>query len=283
MTLNPVLRTDHYPLPTAEDLFERLGQGQKFTKLDLGQAYLQVRLDLESRKLVTINTLGEGLYQYTRLPFGISSAPAVLQLLMEKILQGIPGMNMYLDDLLITGKDDNEHFGNLQEVLERLKSHGLRLKRLKCQFLQDKVDYLGFQVSAEGIQTTPDKITAVRDVPRPTNSKELRLFLGLVNYYGKFVEQLSTIASPLNELLKLRTAWKWTKECEAAFRKWTKECEAAFRKLKERLTSTDVLMQYSVSQPVKLACNESAVGVGAVLQHVLPDGSESPSPMHQGL
>lgn len=117
VTVNPVLKVDQYPVPTAEDLFATLAGGQTFTKLDLSHAYQQVLLDPESHKYVTINT-HKGLYQYTRLPFGIASAPAVFQQIMEKILHGIPRVVVYLDDILITGKDDVEHLQILRQVLD---------------------------------------------------------------------------------------------------------------------------------------------------------------------
>ena len=127
VTVNPILKVDQYPMPTAEDLLATLAGGEKFSKLDLSHAYQQVILDQESRKYVTVNT-HKGLYQYTRLPFGIASAPAVFQQIMEKMLHGIPHVAIYLDNILITGRDDAEHLSILRQVLDRLRQFGVRLK-----------------------------------------------------------------------------------------------------------------------------------------------------------
>ena len=148
VTINPVLDVEHYPLPKPQDLFASLTGGQKFTKLDLQQAYLQLPLEEESQKYVTVNT-HRGLFQYTRLPFGITTAPSVFQKTMDTMLQGLKGVVCYVDDILVTGEDDNSH---LQHVLERLQSAGLRLKRSKCSFLQSSIEYLGHRVDAEGLR-----------------------------------------------------------------------------------------------------------------------------------
>ena len=264
VTINPVLDVDSYPLPTPEDLFATLAGGQKFSKLDLSQAYQQVRLDERSQEFVTINT-HKGLYRYNRLPFGVASAPAVFQQLMEKVLQGLPGVVCYIDDVLVTGQNDEEHFRNLEEVLKRLDTRGFRLKKSKCHFFQSSVEYLGYRVDADGLHATKEKVEAILSAPNPTDERQLRSFLGLVNYYGHFVSDLATIAHPLNDLLKREHAWNWNDKCEAAF------C-----KLKEKLASTSVLAHYDISLPLKLACDASAYGVGAIISHVLSDGTERP-------
>ena len=143
VTVNPALKTDQYPLPHPEDLLVTLAGGQRFSKLDLAQAYLQVPLDQESRKYVTVN-MHKGLHQYTRLPFGISSAPAIFQQTMEKILQGLQGIVLYLDDVLVTGQNDEEHLQNLEAVFARLEEHGLRLKKKKWSSMNSQVEYLGY-------------------------------------------------------------------------------------------------------------------------------------------
>ena len=133
VTINQALQVDQYPLPKPSDLFASLTGGKKFTKLDLTSAYQQVPLDEASLKLVTINT-HQGLYEYTRLPFGVSSAPAVFQRIMDTILQGIPYVICYLNDILVTRTTEAEHLRSLREVLRRLQAHGVRLIKEKCAF-----------------------------------------------------------------------------------------------------------------------------------------------------
>ena len=123
---------DQYPLPKPDDLFTALSGGKRFTKLDLKHAYQQMRLEDSAKELVTINT-HKGLYQFNRLPFGVASAPAIFQRTMDVILQGLPGVICYIDDILITGSSDKEHLANLEEVLKRLQYHGVKLKSSKCK------------------------------------------------------------------------------------------------------------------------------------------------------
>ena len=208
-TVNKVAKFDSYPLPRIDDLFASLSGGRTFTKLDLAHAYLQIPLDAESKIFTTINT-HRGLYQYNRLPFGISSAPAIFQRTIENILQNLPHTCVYLDDILVTGKTESEHIQNLEEVLTRLEKAGLRLKKQKCSFMLPSVDYLGHTISSEGLQPTREKIRAIKDAPTPTNLAQLRSFLGLVNYYGKFLPQLVTTLSPLYSLLRRDHRWIWT-------------------------------------------------------------------------
>jgi len=168
VTVNPVLDVDQYPLRKPEDIFATLSGGQSFTTLDLSYAYNQLLLDEDSRKYVTINTL-QGLYQYTRLPFGIASAPAIFQRTMDSILQGVEGVACYIDDIIITGRTQEEHLEHLEEVLRRLLKHGVHVKKAKCRFLQPSVNFLGHRIDAEGIHTTEDKLQAIVQAPAPRN------------------------------------------------------------------------------------------------------------------
>ena len=187
-------------MPKAEDIFSTLNGGKKFTKLDLSQAYLQLPIDVESQQLTTINT-HKGLFQYTRLPYGIASAPAIFQMTMDKILQGLKGVSCYLDDILITGCDDAQHLANLKNVLQRLQKYEVKLKKNKCSFMSTSVEYLGYKIDATGLHTTQKKIEAIQQALNPENIQQLRSFLGLVHYYGKFIPNLATITKPLNQLL----------------------------------------------------------------------------------
>ena len=251
-------------MPKAEDIFSTLIGGEKFTKLDLSQAYLQLPLDEESQKLTTIST-HKGLFQYTRLPYGIASAPAIFQMTMDKILQGLNGVSCYLDDILVTGKDDTEHLTNLQRVFERLQEYGVQLKKSKCSFMSKSVEYLGYKIDANGLQTTPQKVEAIQQAPHPKNVQQLRSFLGLVHYYGKFIPNLATVTEPLNQLLHKNIKWHWSTDCKTAF-----------AQLQTALSSSPILVHYDPNSPLRLACDASAYGVGAVISHIMPDESEKP-------
>ena len=263
-TVNKHAKTEIYPLPCIEELFTTLSGGQSFTTLDLSHAYLQLELEEESQELVTINT-HKGLYKYTRLPFGVASAPAIFQRTMEATLQGLPMVCVYLDDILVSGKTEQEHLANLHEVLTRLESAGLRLKREKCSFCQPEVTYLGHIISADGLKPSPNKVKAVSDLPSPSKVSELKTFLGLVNYYAKFLPDLATKLAPLYKLLKREEPWNWSIEQETAF-----------QDVKKLLLSSQILAHFDDTKPIVMACDASPFGVGAILSQIQSDGSEHP-------
>ena len=161
VTINPHLDINQYPLPKPDDLFTSLAGGQKFSKIDLTQAYQQMVLDGESREFVTINTHMD-LYRNTRLPFGVASAPAIFQRTMDTILQGLSYIQCYIDDILVTGVDDEEHLRRLEEVLDRLRQHGIRVKSSKCSFFKNSVEYPCHRTTNTGLQTSSKKVEAVQ-------------------------------------------------------------------------------------------------------------------------
>ena len=264
VTVNPQLNVLQYPIPLPEDVFVRLRGGKRFTKLDLKSAYQQLPLDPESQPFVTINT-HRGLYCYKRLPFGIASSPAIFQCTMDIILQGLEHVASIQDDILITGKDDDGHIKNLNTVLDRLDDYGLRLQLSKCKFMQKSVTYMGCIISAEGISPTDEKVEAIKHAPRPENSTQLRAFLGMINYHGKFIRNLSSILQPLNQLLQKNQDFTWTPQCEAAF-----------NKAKDSLSSSNVLVHYNPSLPVILESDATQYGIRAVILHHFPNGDERP-------
>ncbi len=207
-TINQCFPTEIYPLPRIEELFANLSGGKFFSKLDMSSAYLQLPLAEESKQYVTINT-HKGLFQFNRLPFGVASAPAIFQRTMETLLPGLTGVSVYLDDILITGSTLDEHLQNLTRVLEKLDTSGLRVNRKKCAFLLASIDYLGHVLDQDGLHPTEEKIRAIRDAPEPENLSQLRSFIGLLNYYGKFLPNLSSTLSPLYLLLKKSQKWHW--------------------------------------------------------------------------
>ena len=159
LTVNQVSKLDNYPIPKIEDLLATVGGGEKCTKLDMSQAYQQMTLDEESRRFTTINT-HKGLFQYNRLPFGVSSAPGIFQRTMENLLQGIPQVIVRMDDIPISGKDDDNHIANLEAVLKKLSEAGLRLRKEKCFFMVSEVTYCGYEINGHGIKSVKAKVDA---------------------------------------------------------------------------------------------------------------------------
>ena len=173
---------------------------------------------------------------------------------------------MYIDDILVTGRTDQEHLGRLGQVLRVLEEHGLRLRWDKCRFMSQMVEYLGYRVDQHGLRPLASKVTAITDAPQPRNVQELRAFLGLVNYYGRFLSNLATVAAPLHKLLCKDVRWVWISECNRAF-----------TQLKSKLASSEVLAHYDLQVPLRLECDASSYGVGAVLSHkYIPNGTEHP-------
>ena len=183
---------------------------------------------------------------------------------MDQILQGKKHVTCYIDDVSITGETE-EHLANLEEVLRRFQEHNVRVKREKCRFMCDSVEYLGHKIDTEGVHVTDSKLAAISQAPEPKNVPQLQEFLGLMNYYAKFIPNRSTFTQPLNNLL-----------CKNTPQKWRKNYSDAFSQIKRSLVSTSVPIHYSLLFPLRLAGDASAYGIGAVISHVTRDGTERP-------
>ncbi|XP_041369851.1 uncharacterized protein K02A2.6-like [Gigantopelta aegis] len=263
MTINKACKVDSYPIPKVDDLYAKLGGGQKYTELDLSHAY-ELLLDDVSSEYVTINT-HRVLYHYQCLPYGVSSSPGIFQCTMECLFHNIPNFVAYLDNLIITGSNDDEHLENVSKVLEKLSQSGLRLKRSKCQFMAEKMMVLGHVIREQGIQPCEAKVKAVHDAPVPTNITELKAYLGLVNYYHRYLPNLSSMLAPLYDLLKKNMVWRWSSKQQQVFDSY-----------KRLLCSDTLLVHYDLEKKMILSCNTSPYGVGAVLSHVMENGDERP-------
>ncbi|KAL0880304.1 hypothetical protein ABMA27_002756 [Loxostege sticticalis] len=183
----------------------------------------------------------------------------------EETLRGVASTVVFLDDICCTGIDRVSHLNNLRQILGRLKEMGLTVKLEKCSFLQKSVNYLGFVIDENGLHPDHKKVEAISNAPLPGDATQLRSFLGLLNYYGKFIPKLSIILQPLHELLKKGVNWNWSTECNKAF-----------NEAKQALTCDRVLAHYEEGRPLVLSVDSSAYGLGAVLAHRYPDGSERP-------
>ena len=261
--INAQLETHRQPMPLPEDLMRRLGGTHYFSKVDLADAYNQIELGPESQKRLALST-HRGVLLQKRLPFGISSATGYFQDIMNQLTSDLTGVAVYLDDILISGTTAEDHLNNLRQLLKRLNDKGLRCRIEKCVFAEDSVTYLGHTISRNGISKGP-KADAVTKMPAPSNVTQLRSFLGSVQFYNKFLIDLSTISGPLYHLTEKNTKWKWDQPQEDAF-----------KKLKQMLTDNTVLAHFDPSCPVGISCDASDAGVGAVLFHRYKDNTERP-------
>lgn len=262
VSLNRQIEDHTYVLPTIEDILSQL-KGDKFSKIDLASAFLQLPVDESSQKVLTITTQ-QGLFQPTTLPLGVKTSPLIFQQVMDTILRGLDGCVCYVDDILITADDDVKHLRLLDQVLGRLAKHGIHANKAKCSFLQEDIEYLGYKISKTGVSPIPDRVCAVIKAPNPSSREQLKTFLGMVSYYAKFIPNRSHILAPLYRLLHDGVDWKWSSDCERAV-----------QKVKSLLTSDQTLIHYDSRKELVLACDASPYGVGCVLSHIV-DGIERP-------
>ena len=262
--LNNALVDNKDPLPTADDIFASLNGGTVFSQIDLSDAYLQLELDEESKNLVVINS-HRGLYRYNRLPFGVKTAPAIFQSIMAKMTAGLKGVATYLDDILVKGDDKTEHDQNLMALFERINDYGFKVKIEKCSFHQKQVKFLGYLVDKNGRKPDPEKITAISKMPTPTNVNQLRSFLGMCSYYGNFIPKMKQLRGILDELTQKDVKWDWNDSRQQAF-----------DKLIEILSSDLNLCHFNPKYPIIVAADACEYGIGGVISHKFPDGTEKP-------
>lgn len=251
--LNRAIKRPHYPMKTVEEVATQLNGATIFSKLDASSGFWTIKLDEESSKLTTFNT-PFGRYKYKRLPMGISSSPEVFQRTVSQIFENIDGVDVIIDDILIWGKNVDEHNRRLKLVLDKARSVNIRLNRDKCKIGVPEVTYIGHTFSKKGVTPDQQKVKAINDMPAPKGKKELQRFMGMINYVGKFIPNLSTINKPLRELLENKVEWHWTEKHE--------EC---FNNLKILLTNAPVLKYFDTEETVTLSVDASSEGIGACI------------------
>lgn len=256
--LNDVTIKDSYPLPRIDVVLESLSGSSLFTALDLQSGYWQCEVNPNDRPKTAFST-GIGLYEFNVLPFGVCNGPATFQRLMDIVLDGLNWESalVYLDDVIVFGRNFQEHLERLSSVLARLKSAGLKINPKKCRLFHREVEFLGHIVSRQGIATDPEKVRVVREWPVPLNLTELRSFLGLASYYRRFIQSFASIADPLHKLLNKGERFLWTDECETAF-----------RKLKRCLVSAPILAYPRCDEPFIIDADASNTGIGGVLSQI---------------
>jgi hypothetical protein len=251
--LNSQTVKDVFPIPNIDILLRKFGKSKFFTIMDHKSAYHQIIVALEHRhKTAFIH--GGRLYVFVRMPFGLCNAPASFQRFIMDCLLGVSNVEKYLDDVIVHSETEAEHVLHVKAVMDRLSLCGIKLKLTKCVFGQSQVKFLGHVVGTDGVSVDPAKVEVVRNMLRPTNVKLVQVFLGLVNYYSKFIENFAKITRPLHKLTR--------KDVEFV---WSEECEQAFSILKEKLSTAPILIMPNFNKRFSIHTDASKERIGAVL------------------
>ena len=255
--LNSVTIKDVFPLPLIEECLDTLAENACFSKLDANSAYWQVRVKEADRKKTAFVTK-YGLFEFVKMGFGLCNAPATYSRVMNLVLRGLNWATVlaFLDDILVMGRDFLDHLKNLENVFQRFRQYGLKLKPKKCAFFQKEVEFLGRRVGPNGLQLGNEQIKAVQDWPTPTSSKEVEQFLGLVNYHRIFLKNYADLAVPLYQVTG-----------KQKFR-WEPDQDQAFQDIKTLLTQAPVLALPNRHDPFILDTDASDKAIGAEIIQV---------------
>lgn len=253
--LNEKTIGDAYPLPNITEILDQLGSAKYFSVFDLASGFHQILVDERDAPKTAFST-PYGHYEFKRMPFGLKSAPATFQRLMDSVLTGLQGTELfvYLDDIVLYASSLREHEIKFDKLAAKLRKANLKLQPDKCEFLRKEVTYLGHIISEGGVKPDPEKIKAVSAFPVPENAKNIKQFLGLTGYYRRFIPNFSKIAKPLTSLLKK----------EAPFA-WTKEQQDAFETLGRLLCSEPILQYPDFSRPFSVTTDASGLAIGGIL------------------
>lgn len=270
--LNSKTVKDAYALPRMEEALETMAGCSWFSTLDLKSGYWQIEID-EADKAKTAFTVGPlGFFECNRMAFGLTNAPATFQRLMEHCMADLNFNKciVYIDDIIIYARTFEEHLERLEAVFARLEKYGLKLKSSKCSFFKERVKYLGHVISQEGIETDPEKVSAIRDWPVPQNLDQLRTFLGFCGYYRKFVPAFSKLVKPLNDLVTslLGKPGKGKRQLKTEDWVWSDDCQSAFDGVVQILSSPTVLSYPDFKSPFIVNTDASHDGLGATLSQI---------------
>ncbi|WVZ83003.1 hypothetical protein U9M48_030194, partial [Paspalum notatum var. saurae] len=253
--INNITIRYRHPIPRLDDMLDELSGSVMFTKIDLRSGYHQIRMKLGDEWKIAFKTKF-GLYEWLVMPFGLTNAPSTFMRLMNEVLRSFIGkfVVVYFDDILIYSKSFDEHLDHLRAVFVALSDARLLANLEKCTFCTDRVGFLGYIVTPQGIEVDETKIDAIRSWPTPTTITQVRSFLGLAGFYRRFVKDFSTIAAPLNELTKKGVTFHWGTTQEKAF-----------NTLKDKLTHAPILQLPDFGKTFELECDASGIGIGGVL------------------
>ena len=261
--VNKAVVPNGHPIPDMQEMLEKLRGACYMSTLDMKSAYHQLELHESSRDLTAFTHNGQ-TWRYRRCCFGLRSLPQCFQKLMECVLSGLPGVQVYLDDVIVTGGNRQEHDDRLQQVLRRLEDHNITLNREKCKIGVKSVDFLGFTVADGRISVSSERVQGLRNLAVPKTTKQLQAVLGSLGFYSKFVPGYSTRVEPLRRQLRK----------DAGGFVWTREMDAAFNDVREAILNSEALAMFDPSLPTVVTTDASDVGLGAVLSQVHPEGEK---------
>ena len=257
---------DAYPLPNITEILDHLGEAKYFSTFDLANGFQQIEMDPRDRAKTASYLHLMGHYEYIRMPEGLKNAPATFQRLMDQVLRGLQGVEVfvYLDDIVVYAKNLEEHEKKVRRLFTRLNDAKLTLQPDKCEFLRTEVTYLGHIISRSGVRPDSKKLTAVKHFPRPKNQKNVRQFLGLAGYYRRFIKDFAAKAKPLTELLQKNAKFVWGSKHKKSF-----------KILRKSLCRSPILQYPDFNKPFTLTTDASDYAIGAVLSQNV-DGHDLP-------
>ena len=254
--LNASTIEDKYPLPRIEEILDNLGKCTYFSTLDLAQGFYQIQMSENSIEK-TAFTVNHGHFEYVRMPFGLKNAPSTFQRVMDNIFREYLGkfVMVYMDDIVIFSKSLHDHLLHLKQIFEKLRQYNLKVQLDKSEFLRKEVEFLGHVVTPSGIKPNPNKINCIENFPIPTNTKQIKSFLGLLGYYRRFIPNFAKIVQPLTQCLRK----------DAKINPLDPDFITCFEHCKQLLTNSPILAYPDFTKPFKLTTDASNVAVGGVL------------------
>ena len=255
-SLNQITKKYSFPMPNVDDIFTSLSNARYFSNLDFIKGYYQIELSEKSKPKTAFIVADMGLFQYNFMPFGLCNAPSIFQACMSKLLNGLNSFaTAYLDDVVIWSESFEEHLDHLGQVFDRIRKANMKLKRNKCEFFKEQINYLGHVITNKGeIKVDPDKVKVIANLKAPTCVRDVRAFLGMCSYYRRFIPGFANIAKSLTGLTRKHSQFVWNHEHQKSF-----------EQLKQALITQPVLKLPEMGKPFQLFVDASDKAIGCLL------------------